>query len=698
MRLITGTVLALFGMGLGSTAAGAEDDFTKVIRPFLAAHCVKCHGEQKPAGKVRLDNLTGDARTESDRLLAIREQIRDGLMPPVKETRPDPAHIQAVVNWTIKQTGGRAGRLPSQGNLIPHELLFGKPASAGAAPAPRIWRLSPDGYQGFLGDLGRGKNLAGVVQPFTLMPERGIKDFAGLYTIDEPSTEILLRNAETIVEAQTAHELKDGKVQGKNGSVRELAALMDPAAAPSKSQLAAAVQLQFKLALGRTGSDEEVARFIGLYERCRKVSNSPGAVKTMLQAVLLRTDAMFRSELGSGAAVNGRRMLAPEELAVALSLALADRREPQIVLAAQKGELRTREQAASHVGRMLDDPRLEKPRILKFFREYFDYANAANVFKDRPKTFVHEPRQLIADTDRLVLHIVAADKDVFRQLLTTPTSFVNYSLAKNKQTGKDEGKPGVVLNPNNNKGQKGVESIYGLEEWPREQPAVLPENTRLGILMQPSWLVAYSTNFDNDPVRRGRWVRERLLGGTVPDLPIGVAAQVPDDAHRTFRDRLTVTRDARCWKCHQRMDELGLPFENFDHFGRFRATETVLDLDATAKHVDKKGKSLGPVTREAELNTAGAIADSGDPKLDGPVADPRGMLRKLADSERARQVFVRHAFRFFLGRNETLADARALQDADRAYVESGGSFKALVTALLTSDSFLNRSVPAGDSR
>ena len=51
---------------------------------------------------------------------------------------------------------------------------------------------------------------------------------------------------------------------------------------------------------------------------------------------------------------------------------------------------------------------------------------------------------------------------------------------------------------------------------------------------------------------------------------------------------------------------------------------------------------------------------------------------------------MRHAFRFFLGRNETLADAATLQDADRAYVQSGGSFRALVISLLSSDSFRYR--------
>jgi hypothetical protein len=167
-------------------------------------------------------------------------------------------------------------------------------------------------------------------------------------------------------------------------------------------------------------------------------------------------------------------------------------------------------------------------------------------------------------------------------------------------------------------------------------------------------------------------------------------AQVPNEPHRTFRDRLAVTREARCWKCHQQMDELGLPFENFDHYGRFRTTETVLDVTATQKNVDKTGKSLGDVQTEAPLVTTGLIARSGVTELDGPVADPRELVLKLAESDRARQAFIRHAFRYFLGRNESLADARTLQTADRAYVESGGSFRALVQSLLTSDSHLFR--------
>jgi Protein of unknown function (DUF1585) len=72
------------------------------------------------------------------------------------------------------------------------------------------------------------------------------------------------------------------------------------------------------------------------------------------------------------------------------------------------------------------------------------------------------------------------------------------------------------------------------------------------------------------------------------------------------------------------------------------------------------------------------------------VKDALDLIDRLAKSERVRQSIIRHAFRFYLGRNETLSDSQTLIDADRAYVNSGGSFKAVIVSLLTSDSFMYR--------
>ena len=66
------------------------------------------------------------------------------------------------------------------------------------------------------------------------------------------------------------------------------------------------------------------------------------------------------------------------------------------------------------------------------------------------------------------------------------------------------------------------------------------------------------------------------------------------------------------------------------------------------------------------------------------------MIHRLAQSDRVRQVWIRHVFRYFMGRNETIDDASTLQAADAAYEKSGGSFRALIVSLLTSDSFIYR--------
>ena len=73
------------------------------------------------------------------------------------------------------------------------------------------------------------------------------------------------------------------------------------------------------------------------------------------------------------------------------------------------------------------------------------------------------------------------------------------------------------------------------------------------------------------------------------------------------------------------------------------------------------------------------------------------MIHRLARSDRVQEVFVRYAFRYYLGRNETLRDAKTLREANAAYEKSGGSYRALIVSLLSSDSFLYRINPEVDA-
>jgi mono/diheme cytochrome c family protein len=701
----------------------------KFVGAFLKAHCTSCHGGDSKEGDFSMDRLTFDNMAGRVAFASILERLRGGDMPPNVEDRPDPMESAGVVQWISSRldaplkgpvTQYAVKESPVDGNRLPHAILFGGPRGPSVPPPPRLWRLSPSAYTKSLS----GFNVNGLQQPFGQIPEAGFKDFSALYAPDEGATGLILANAEQVVLAQTKshllvniHELPPGKEAlwpgderiktatpeerkelAKGDRVRQgngiFAPLMHPKVSANRDELVKALNQQYQAVVLRTPSDEELESLLELYQEAAKEGDFSLAGKAILMAPLMTPEAILRFEIGLGAEVRpGVRMLSPRETAFAISLALSTKRDPGLVSVAAQGKLTSRDEVAAAVRTVLNDPKLGKSRVLWFFREYFDYYRAPDVFKDplpvylRRHGIAHLPEEYVAETDTFVLQILGEDQDVFKKMLTAPTwSTVNRrrflsSAAREfpASTFQDGGLSPIFreLPPTDNE----IDS--------RTAGDTLTAGDNIGILMQPSWQVAWSTNFHNDIVRRGRWVRERLLGGRVPDLPINVAAMIPDDPHRTLRQRQMVTRAAECWKCHYRMDELGTPFEHADHYGFVRTSEPVIDLEAMASVKDKTTK----IYRDAPLDTTGFIRHSGEPSLDGPVKDAPEMLRRLAESERVRQVFVRHAFRFFLGRNETPGDAPALQEADRAYLASGGSFKELLVSLLSSESFLYRTLP-----
>ena len=228
--------------------------------------------------------------------------------------------------------------------------------------------------------------------------------------------------------------------------------------------------------------------------------------------------------------------------------------------------------------------------------------------------------------------------------------------------------------------------------WPVEQPFEMPADQRAGLLTHPAWLAAWSLNDGNDPIHRGIWVLEKLLAGKLQDLPPDVDAKVPINPHQTLRERMELLREERCWNCHHKINPLGETFEIFDDWGRYRTHVYFGEDGKIVTRRDQKFEALleqGKLTPR-KINATGAIAGTGDPGVDGKVENAIEMLHRLGRSERTRQSFIRHLFRYFMGRNEMLSDSRTLIEAEKAYLASEGSFKELVISLLSSDSFLYR--------
>ena len=195
-------------------------------------------------------------------------------------------------------------------------------------------------------------------------------------------------------------------------------------------------------------------------------------------------------------------------------------------------------------------------------------------------------------------------------------------------------------------------------------------------------------------MHRGKWVREKLLAGTIPDVPITVDAKIPEDHGKSLRDRLASASEVTyCWKCHVHMNPLGYTFESYDDFGRFRTEESLEYPDQVIKKNPDKWTLLTDtrdIYKTVPVNSAGYLEGTGDAKLDGEIKDAQYLAERLGKSRRVRQSIIRHAFRYFMGRNETLSDSQTLIAAENAYAESGGSFDAVIVSLLTSDSFIYR--------
>jgi hypothetical protein len=552
------------------------------------------------------------------------------------------------------------------------------------------------------------------------------------------------------------------------------------------------------LILEREPTTEETADYIALTQSYVEKLGQRKAVQKLIQTILLSTEFAYRSELGLGEAdQHGRRMMSPRDASYAIAYALTDQSpDADLVAAAGSGRLNTREDYKREIERLLAkrnvrsliDPILEDKswaensttmpiRELRFFREFFGYPKALEIFKDEKRfggdRLDDATNRAVNEADRIVEYILEKDKNVFEELIGTEEFYVFHDGNNEAMTAKSEHikriyeyfkdkdwqnfgykelaehtdflrkNPMRSINPDDlksgnrsgdglklfkksltsitarlDKGQKdaapfdlyrgygsdfmpgeNVAMLWGYSKdnwhWSATQPAKVPN--RKGMLTHPAWLIAHAFNTETDPVHRGKFVREKLLAGTIPDVPITVDAQIPEDHNKTLRSRLAMATETKsCWHCHDKMNPLGNTFEMYDDFGRYRIEEFLEYPEhlITKRPDEAKDRNhlldLRDIYKTLPVDSSGHLAGTRDPSLDGDLKDAVDLAERLSKSRVVRQSFIRHAFRYFMGRNEFLSDSKTLIDAEKAYVDNGGSFDAVIVSLLTSDSFIYR--------
>ena len=157
------------------------------------------------------------------------------------------------------------------------------------------------------------------------------------------------------------------------------------------------------------------------------------------------------------------------------------------------------------------------------------------------------------ETEKYFAHVMRADRPL-TELIDSNYAFVNEDLAK----------------------------FYGLPEVSGKElrMVTLPAGSpRGGMLTQGSALLVTSNPDRTSPVKRGLFVLANFLGTPPPPPPANVPALEASESEfkgkePALRDVLKVHREnPLCSSCHNRMDPIGLAFENFNGVGLWRESE-----------------------------------------------------------------------------------------------------------------------------
>ena len=337
------------------------------------------------------------------------------------------------------------------------------------------------------------------------------------------------------------------------------------------------------------------------------------------------------------------RALNDFELATRLSYFLwSSMPDDELLALAANGSLASSEQLVQQVDRMLNDSKANA------FTENFpgqwlglrqlgemppDPANNTSYYADNLESAMRQ------ETLRLFNHLLIENESVLR-FVDADYTFVNGALARHY----------------------GIEAV-DTDEFQRV--ALKPQDGRGGLLGHGSILTLTSNGVETQPVRRGIWVLENLLG-TPPNPPPPDVQPVEPDTRgvKTIRELMAKHRTIQtCNECHRKIDPIGLAMENFDHVGRFR-------------------------TRYSKLSPIDPSGEMPDGSRFNGVNGIRSYL--LARPDQFTRCLTEKLMTYALGRRLAFVDRGDIDRIVSQSAESGYGFRDVIKRVVTSEAFRSR--------
>ena len=389
---------------------------------------------------------------------------------------------------------------------------------------------------------------------------------------------------------------------------------------------------------------EDLARLTKLYADAAAAGGPALGLGTVVPGLVLSANFLFRSELGSAEASAPATTLTDLELASALSYLLWDAPPDDALLAlAADGKLHEPATLTAEAERLLAATDKAPAALHSFIQQWLETEDLT----EKPKDMQTYPlfdravaRQLEDETARFVDEVVfdkGGDRSL-RTLLTAPHGWVSAKTAPLY-------------------GVKGAGAALAKTDLDRTQ--------RRGLLTQASFLAAHAEPINTSVVGRGRFMREEILCDDVPPPPGEFKfdpKNITDDmtAREKFKEH---SKNPACASCHALFDIIGFALENYDTVGQWRTLD--------------KGKTIDP-TGSLDLPSGGKIQ----------FASFVDLIDQLAQGPDTYACFASQYLQYANGRVKL--DSCEQQRTARAFADSGYKVDALIKAIVSAPSFVNR--------
>lgn len=398
---------------------------------------------------------------------------------------------------------------------------------------------------------------------------------------------------------------------------------------------------------------DQVELLMAVYAEGEAEGGFENGIRLALVAMLQSPFFLYHMEFGRGDEGDGGVVpLTEYELASRLSYFVWNTMPDwPLFAAANAGELSTPEGLEAQVDRLLADPRV-RDSIGSFHEQWLGVDEIDTLEKDLsvyPEFTPELARAMRQEVRDFANHVILEGDGSLQTLLTGA-----FTLTDDPE----------------------LLGLYGVELPAGHRPGapiMLDPARRSGMVTMAGPLAVYAHANQSSPVHRGVLVREHYLCEPLPDPPDDVDDTPPEtNPDQTTRERFAQhTEDPACAGCHALIDGIGFGLENYDGIGAFRTTEGSLPIDASGELIgsDPSGTFEGGVELAA----------------------------LLAHSSKVQDCMTRQWFRYALGRNESEDDACSIDHLMENFRSSGSDLRALIKAVVLSDSFRFRRGPAVSS-